>query len=139
MWQCQKCNREFENTNQDHYCGKVATIDDYIASQSAEVQPLLQSIRETIRSIIPDAEERMSWQMPTFWQGKNIVHFAAFKNHIGFFPGSEAVCAFTDRLAGYKASKGTIQFPLSKPIDHALIADITRWRLEQITEVVKRI
>jgi len=69
--------------------------------------------------------------MPTFWQGENLVHFAAFKNHIGIYPGGEAVGVFSERLSGYKTSKGAIQFPLNKPIDHELIADIVRWRVEQ--------
>lgn len=110
---------------------KITTIDEYIAAQPEEVQPLLQAIRQTIRSAAPQAAERMSWQMPTFWQGENLVHFAAFKHHIGLFPGGEAVGVFADRLSGYKTSKGTIQLPLSKPMDHALIADIVRWRAEQ--------
>lgn len=131
MWKCPKCGREFKNTNQDHYCGEISTIDEYIANQPAEVQPLLQSIRETIRAAAPDAAEKISWQMPTFWQGENIVHFAAFKKHIGLFPGGEAVGIFADRLEGYKTSKGTIQFLLEKPIDHNLITDIVRWRVEQ--------
>ena len=131
MWQCPKCGRSFKNMNQDHYCGTIATVDDYIADQAVDVQPLLQALRETIRAALPDATERMSWQMPTFWQGENIVHFAAFKNHIGFFPGGEAVGAFADRLTDYKTAKGTIQFPHAKPIDHGLVADIAHWRLAQ--------
>lgn len=131
MWKCPKCGREFKNTNQDHYCGKINTIDEYIANQPAGVRSLLQSVRETIRAAAPDAVEKISWQMPTFWQGENIVHFAAFQKHIGLFPGGEAVGVFADRLAGYKTSKGTIQFPLGKPIDPVLIGDIVRWRVEQ--------
>ena len=69
--------------------------------------------------------------MPTFWQGENIVHFAVHKTHIGIYPGGEEVGVFADRLTGYKTSKGAIQFPLGKPIDLALIADIVRRRVEQ--------
>ena len=129
MWKCPKCGREFKNIDQDHYCVEVSDIDAYIAMQPEAVQPLLQSIRETIRAAAPGAVEKMSWQMPTFWQGENIAHFAAFKKHIGFYPGGEAVSAFSERLVGYKTSKGAIQFSLDKPIDHELIADIVRWRL----------
>lgn len=131
MWKCPKCGREFKNANKDHYCGKIGTIDEYIDDRAAEVRPLLQAVRETIRAAAPDAVEKISWQMPTFWQGENIVHFAAFKSHIGLFPGGEAVGVFADRLEGYKTSKGTIQFPYGKPIDHDLIGDIVRWRVEQ--------
>ncbi len=132
MWKCPECGREFKNENQDHYCVKVGTIDEYIAAQPREVRPLLQSVRETIRAAAPGAAEKISWQMPTFWQGENLVHFAAFKKHIGLYPGGKAVGAFAQRLEGYKTSKGAIQFPLDRPIDHALIADIVRWRLENL-------
>jgi uncharacterized protein YdhG (YjbR/CyaY superfamily) len=131
MWQCPECGRKFKNTNQSHYCSKIGTIDEYIAAQPEDIQPLLGKIRETIQGAAPDAVEKMSWQMPTFWQGENLIHFAAFKNHISIFPGDEAVAFFADRLTGYKTAKGTIQFPLGKPIDFDLIADITRWRVAQ--------
>lgn len=131
MWKCPKCGREFKNAEQSHFCGKINTIDDYIADQPEEVKPLLKSIRKTIRAAAPEATEKISWQMPTFWQGENIIHFAAFKHHIGIFPGGEAVGVFKDRLTGYKTSKGTIHFPFGKQIDHELIADIVRWRVEQ--------
>jgi uncharacterized protein YdhG (YjbR/CyaY superfamily) len=117
--------------NQDHSCGKIETIDDYICEQPEEVQPLLCKIRETIHNAAPNAIEKISWQMPTFWQGENLIHFAAAKNHIGIYPGGEAVGVFAERLTNYKTSKGAIQFPLHKPIDYTLIADITRWRVKQ--------
>jgi uncharacterized protein YdhG (YjbR/CyaY superfamily) len=132
MWKCPSCGREFENANQHHFCTELNEIDEYIAAQPADVQPLLQSVRETIRAAAPDAVEKISWRMPTFWQGENIIHFAAFKKHIGLYPGGEAVGVFENRLKGYKTSKGAIQLPLDQPIDHALIADIVRWRLENL-------
>lgn len=131
MWKCPQCGRQFENAEQSHFCGEINTIDDYIGSQPAEVQPLLQAIRETIHAAAPHATEKISWQMPTFWQGENIVHFAAFKTHIGVYPGGEAVGVFAERLTGYQTSKGSIRFPLNQPIDHRLIADIVGWRVEQ--------
>ena len=134
MWQCPKCGREFESTNQDHFCNKISTIDEYISGRPEEVQPLLQKVRETIRNAAPNATEKISWQMPTFWQGENLVHFAAFKNHLSIFPGGEATAVFAERLNGYKTSKGTIQFPLNKSIDYDLIAEITRWRVKQVEE-----
>jgi uncharacterized protein YdhG (YjbR/CyaY superfamily) len=129
MWQCPKCGREFKNTNQDHYCGQINTIDEYIADQPDEVQPILQGIRETIRASAPNATEKISWRMPTFWQGENLIHFAAFKKHIGIYPGDLTLVPFEERLVGYRRTKGAIQFPISEPIDHALIADLTAWRL----------
>ncbi|MDR1329294.1 MAG: DUF1801 domain-containing protein [Oscillospiraceae bacterium] len=129
MWKCPECGREFKNTNQSHFCGKPGVIDDYIAGKPAEVQLILQAVRETIRAAAPEATEKMSWQMPTFWQDGNIVHFAAFRSHIGLYPGGEATAVFAERLKGYKTSKGSIHFPFSKPIDHELITDIVRWRI----------
>lgn len=110
---------------------KPKSIDEYIAAQPEDVRPLLQSIRKTIRAAAPKAAEKIAWQMPTFWQDENLIHFAAFKKHIGLYPGGEATSAFAERLAGYKTSKGAIQLPLDKAIDHELITDIVRWRIKQ--------
>ena len=129
MWKCPKCGRVFVNTEQDHSCLKPKSIDEYISSEPEEVRPLLQSIREAIQAAAPEAIEKISWQMPTFWQGENLIHFAAFKKHIGLYPGGEATAEFAQRLTGYKTSKGAIQLPLEKPIDYELITDIVRWRL----------
>lgn len=131
MWKCPKCGREFKKTEQDHFCVKPDSIDEYISTQAGDVQPLLQSIRETIRAAAPEAVEKISWQMPTFWQGENLIHFAAFKKHIGLYPGGEATTEFADRLADYRTSKGAIQLPYNKPVDYELIADIVRWRLKR--------
>jgi len=132
MWQCPKCGRTFKNINQDHYCAKIGTIGEYILAQPREVQPLLAEIRETIRRAAPNAVEKISWQMPAFWQGENLIHFAAFKKHVSIFPGGQATETFAERLTGYKTSKGTVQFPLGQPIDYELIADITKWRVAQV-------
>ena len=129
MWQCAKCGRKFKNTNQHHYCGKIETIDQYIFEQDEEVQLILNKIREAIHTLAPNATERISWQMPTFWQGENLIHFAAFTKHISIFPGGEATTVFADKLTEYKTAKGTIQFPLNKPIPYELIKEITRWRV----------
>ena len=88
MWKCPKCGRSFKNQNQDHYCGKAPeTIDEYITSQPEEAQPYLNQVREAIRAALPEAQERISWSMPTYWKGRNIIHFAGFKKHIGLYPG----------------------------------------------------
>jgi uncharacterized protein YdhG (YjbR/CyaY superfamily) len=131
MWKCPKCGREFEKRNQDHFCVPATTIDEYIESQPEAVREILLKVRETIRAAAPDAIEKISWRMPTFWQKENLIHFAAFKRHIGIYPGGEAVGVFAERLADYKTSKGAIQFPLDRPVDYALIAEITRWRVAQ--------
>jgi uncharacterized protein YdhG (YjbR/CyaY superfamily) len=128
MWQCNKCLRWFNNREQSHFCGDPPkTIDDYIALQPESVQPILHQIRDTLRTALPDAEERISWRMPTYWRKRNIIHFAAFSKHIGLYPGDKAVAHFIDRLTGYKTSKGTIQFPYSKPVPLELIAEIAKW------------
>lgn len=132
MWKCPKCGREFKNTEQDHFCMKPNNIDEYIAAQLDDVRLLLQSIRENIRAAAPEATEKISWQMPTFWQGENLIHFAVFKKHIGLYPGGEATAFFAERLVGYKTSKGAVQLPLGKPIDYELIVDIVRWRVSQV-------
>jgi len=133
MWQCPKCGRSFKNTNQDHFCSKIETIDQYISEQPEKVQPVLQKIREIIRAAAPEATEKISWRMPTFWQGENLIHFAAFKKHIGIYPGDLTSSPFDERLTGYHRTKGAIQFSLDKPIDNELIADITRWRVSCVT------
>ena len=137
MWQCPKCGKDFKNTNQHHFCGKINTIDDYIAGQSAEVQAVLQKVRAAIREAAPDAAEKISWQMPTFWQGENLIHFAAHKNHVGIYPGDMTDSPFTERLASFRCSKGSIQFPYDTLFDFQLIADITRWRVSCIAGKTK--
>lgn len=128
MWKCDKCGKEFKNTNQEHYCGeKPKTIDDYISAQSEELWPLLNQVRNTIREALPYAEERISWSMPTYWYKQNIIHFAAFKKHIGLYPGDKAVEHFSQRLTEYKTSKGAVQFPYSKPLPLELITEIAKW------------
>lgn len=130
MWKCPKCGREFKNGNQNHSCGeKPANIDEYIAAWPEDVRLILEKIRDTIRAAAPDCVERISWGMPTFWKGENLIHFAAFKKHIGIYPGDITDSPFDERLADYRRSKGAVRFSLDKPIDYGLIADITRWRV----------
>jgi len=107
------------------------TIHEYIDGQEQSIRPRLTAIYDTIRAAIPSAEERLSWGMPTFWKGRNIIHFAAAKKHIGLYPGSEAVEAFADRLADYKTSKGAIRLPNNKELPLELIAEIARWSYEK--------
>lgn len=128
MWQCPDCGREFMKKNQDHYCGEAPkTIDAYIAFQPAPVRLLLDQLRKAIHTELPTAQERISWRMPTFWDKQNIIHFAAFKSHIGIYPGPEAIEHFADQLKAYKTSKGAVQFPYNKPLPLKLIAEIARW------------
>ncbi|MEX1377310.1 MAG: DUF1801 domain-containing protein [Eubacteriales bacterium] len=128
MWKCPNCGREFKNTNQDHFCGEPPkTIDDYIALESEDVQQILNKVRNTLRDVLPDAIEKISWRMPTYWKNHNIIHFASFKNHLGIYPGPLAIEHFADKLKNYKTSKGAIQFQYSEPIPYELIAEIAKW------------
>ncbi|GHU67314.1 hypothetical protein FACS1894184_06930 [Clostridia bacterium] len=142
MWQCPVCQRAFERNDQNHACVPITVIDEYIAQQEPEVQPLLNKLREVIRAAAPDSTEKIAWQMPTFWQKENLCHFAACKKHIGIYPGGEVTTVFAERLAGYKTSKGCIQLPLKrdetgayKELDWALVTEIVQWRLAQATKI----
>ena len=131
MWLCPKCGRTFAKQNQAHSCGRVPeTIDEYISAQPEQVQKYLHEVRDTIRTALPEAQERISWSMPTYWKQHNIIHFAGNKTHIGLYVGTEAVEQFAERLKEYKTSKGTIQFLYSKPLPLELIADIAKWCYE---------
>ena len=133
-WKCPKCGREFSRQNQDHYCVKPQNIDDYIAAQAAEIQPVLNELRGILRKALPEAQERISWSMPTYWKGKNIIHFAAAKKHIGLYPGDQAAVVFKDELAGFDVSKGTIRIPYNKPLPAQLITKIARWCYAEYAE-----
>lgn len=128
MWQCPACGREFKNAGQQHFCSEpLKEIDDYIARQPEAVQPLLRQVRSALRDALPEAEERISWRMPTYWQKRNIIHFAAFQKHLGIYPGSEAIVHFADRLSPFKTSKGAIQLPYDQPLPLELITQIAQW------------
>jgi len=107
---------------------QFATIDEYIASFPPEIREILEKIRETIRKTVPDATEAIAYGIPTFRLNGNLVHFAAFKNHIGFFPTSSGIAAFRNELSSYTTSKGTVQFPLDMPIPYDLVEAITVYR-----------
>lgn len=128
MWKCPKCGRTFQKQEQSHYCGKAPkSIEEYIAAQPEGIQPYLNQVRDALHRALPDAEERISWSMPTYRKKHNIIQFAGFKNHVGLYPGPEAVQAFSQRLKECKTSKGTIQLPYSKPVPAELIAEIAKW------------
>jgi uncharacterized protein YdhG (YjbR/CyaY superfamily) len=102
-------------------------IGDYIKAQDTGIQPRLREVYSAIKSALPDAAEKTSYQMPTFYKDGNLIHFAANKKHIGIYPGSEAVVFFADKLTEYKTSKGTIQLPNNKPLPIELIREIAEW------------
>lgn len=109
------------------------TIDDYIKTFPPDVQIILEQIRQTIRKAAPEAVEAISYQIPTFkLNGKNLVHFAAWKNHIGFYPGSSGIRAFEKELSEYKRAKGSVQFPIETPIPYELVKRIVLFRTGEI-------
>jgi uncharacterized protein YdhG (YjbR/CyaY superfamily) len=107
------------------------SIDEYIAQFPADIQKKLLEIRSIIHAAAPNATEKISYQMPTFFLNGNLVHFAAFKNHIGFFPTPSGITSFEEELAPYRTSKGTMQIPLDQPIPADLITRIVKFRLAE--------
>ena len=108
------------------------TIDEYIRTFPEEVQIELEKMRKTIQDSAPEADEAIRYQMPTFrLHGKNLVHFAAFKNHIGFYPIPSGIEAFKKELSPYKQGKGSVQFPLDKPVPYELVKKIVRFRVAE--------
>ncbi|MBN1369735.1 MAG: DUF1801 domain-containing protein [Dehalococcoidaceae bacterium] len=110
-------------------------IDAYIQTFPPHVQEILQKIRQTVKKAAPDAAEAIAYQMPTFRLDGNLVHFAAHKNHIGFYPTPSGTEAFKQELAQYKGGKGSIRFPLDKPIPYNLIEKIVRFRVAENSSV----
>lgn len=109
-------------------------IDSYIATFPENVQHQLNTLRKAIQQAAPDAVETIKYAMPTYVQQGNLVHFAGYKNHIGFYPAPKAIIEFANELSGYKTSKGAIQFPLTQPIPLDLIRRITEYRIRQNSE-----
>jgi uncharacterized protein YdhG (YjbR/CyaY superfamily) len=109
-------------------------IDEYIAGFPEDVQELLEKLRMTIREAAPDAEEAIKYRMPTFILNGNLVYFAAFKNHIGFYPAPRGIEEFKDELSAYKGAKGSVQFPLREPIPFELISRIVKFRVRNHLE-----
>ena len=110
------------------------TIDEYIAGYPKNVQEILEKIRSTIRVAAPEAEETINYQIPTFTLKGNLVHFAAFTKHIGFYPTPSGIEKFKQELSGYESAKGSVQFPLDQPIPYDLISQITKFRVKENLE-----
>lgn len=110
---------------------KPTTIDEYIATFPAEVQEILQKVRETVKTAAPQATEAISYGMPTFKLEGNLVHFGAFKEHLGFYPIPSGLEQFKDELAQYKGGKGSVQFPFDQPMPYALITKIVEFRVTE--------
>jgi uncharacterized protein YdhG (YjbR/CyaY superfamily) len=107
------------------------SIDEHIATFPEEIQKILEELRATIKAAAPDAEEKISYQMPTFFLKGNLVHFAAFKNHIGLYPTPSGTRAFKRELSIYQGAKGSIKFPIDKPLPLKLIRKIVKFRVAE--------
>jgi len=107
------------------------SIDEYIATFPEEIQKILEELRATIKAAAPEAEEKISYQMPTFALKGNLVHFAAWKNHIGFYPSSSGTQAFKHELSIYEGAKGSVKFPIDKPLPLDLISKIVKFRVAE--------
>jgi uncharacterized protein YdhG (YjbR/CyaY superfamily) len=110
------------------------TIDEYISTCPEDVQSILNQLRQTVKESAPEAEETINYQMPTFTLNGNLVHFAAFKDHIGFYPTPSGIEAFKRELAPYKAAKGSVQFPIDRPLPLPLIRRIVKFRVKENLE-----
>ena len=110
---------------------KFSSIDEYIAAFPEEIQKILEELRATIESAAPGAEEKISYEMPTFTLKGNLVHFAAHKKHIGFYPTPSGIQAFEQELSIYETSKGSIKFPIDKPLPLDLISKIVKFRVNE--------
>ena len=114
------------------------TIDEYIKTFPEDVQGILEKMRQTIKKAAPEAVEAISYQIPTFkLNGKNLVHFAAYKNHIGFYPTPSGIEAFKKDLSPYKGAKGSVQFPIKEPIPYDLMKKIVIFRVKENLEKLK--
>lgn len=110
---------------------KPQNIDEYVQQFPEEIQAKLQSMRQKIQENAPNATEKISYAMPTFYQEGNLVHFAAYKNHIGFYPTPSGIEAFEKELSSYQSSKGAVQFPIDQPLPLELIGRIVQFRVEE--------
>ena len=113
---------------------KFTNIDEYIAGFPTEIQGILEEVRKTIGAAAPGARETIAYQIPTFTLNGNLVHFAAFKNHIGFYPTPTGIAKFKKQLSAYEGAKGSVQFPLNQPIPYALITRIVKFRVKENLE-----
>lgn len=116
----------------------ITNVDEYIAAFPGDVQKKLQQVRQTIKKAAPDAEECIGYGIPTYKLNGNLVHFGGFKNHIGFYPTPRGLAEFEKELSQYKGAKGSVQFPLDKPMPLDLIKRITLYRIKVSGDTTKK-
>jgi uncharacterized protein YdhG (YjbR/CyaY superfamily) len=109
------------------------TVDRYIASFPDNAGRKLAELRSTVRELAPEAQEKISYRMPAYFLGRNLLYFAGFAKHIGFYPGAEAIACFEPELAKYKHAKGSVQFPLDRPLPLTLIRRLVKFRLASLS------
>ena len=114
------------------------TIDEYIAEFPENVRDILEELRRVIRQAAPQAQEAIRYGIPTFRLNGNLVHFAAFKNHIGFYPTPSAIEDFKEELSSYRQAKGSVQFPINKPIPYDLVRKIVKYRVKESLKSEKK-
>lgn len=117
---------------------QFTTIDEYIAGFPKNIRDILEGLRQVIRESAPEAKEAISYRIPTFRLNGNLVHFAAYKNHIGFYPTPSAISAFSQELSPYKQAKGSVQFPIDKPIPYDLVRRMVKYRVDESLETGKK-
>jgi len=118
--------------------GPASNIDEYVAGFPKEVQAILEKLRATIRKAAPEANETINYAIPTFTLEGNLVHFAAFKNHIGFYPAPSGIAAFKKELSGYEGARGSVQFPMDTPLPLSLVTKIVKFRVKENLEKAKQ-
>ncbi|AEI50745.1 iron chaperone [Runella slithyformis] len=116
---------------------KISDIDTYISTFPAHVQETLEHLRQTIREAAPEAAEKINYGIPTFTLHGNLVHFAAYKTHFGFYPSPSGIKAFKEQLSGFETAKGTVKFPIDQPLPFDLITQIVRFRVGENLEKAK--
>lgn len=117
---------------------KIRTVDEYISNFPEEVKAILEEVRNAIRKAAPEAEETIGYAMPTYKLNGNLIHFAAYKNHIGLYPTPNGIEGFKEELSVYKGAKGSVQFPLNKPMPLELISRITKFRVQENLKLPKK-
>lgn len=128
MWKCPKCGREFQRTNQGHYCGKAPeTVPEYIDLQPIEAHDHLTEMMTVLRSCVPNVKERILWSMPYYEKEGKSISFSACKKHISFYVGAEAIETYAPVLNGFSTKKNAIYFPYAKALPASLIEDIAKW------------
>ena len=118
--------------------GPASNIDEYVAGFPKEVQTILEKLRATVKKAAPEAKETINYAIPTFTLEGNLVHFAAFKNHIGFYPAPSGIEAFKKELSVYEGAKGSVQFPMDRPLPLSLVTRIVKFRVKENLEKAKQ-